>query len=1000
MKHCIFISLFVATLAGIFWLCSSQAPEAWLLDPHENYYRSSWREHALICERESINRFFTFDEPKLPDYSDGSCKEEWYNDIDYVAPGVVIAPGKHGKGIKFNGDNDTFYALDYAWNVSYESFSMALWLKLNSMPTSQDIICTWTPKHIGLRLDRGKLRFDWSCSNSLESISYDFKKYKEFVHIAVIADRTSRKIRLYENGRCMAEGDYGDLYPFRWQLAFGKGNFAHNRDPLHGTIDDFAIWSRAISENELHDIVSSQYGLQDHFSSSKRRLALSKKKIRADLMWKLGRFFTVFTRRSTSRSYNPPAQIETEPIRIYLRDPDQRKLARIHAKSSRSGSLASDDSVEAFVTISGKTTECKISLAGGTTYYPYTDRPAYAIEPLDAKATFPNGLRSIELRPPEKAGWIIPLAISEIRKECNLGHALRKDCSLARLNINGMNRGIYLMHDTSRLSVTQDYDRDVLYCQESNQPFLQKNAEIEQVSPMAIDKATCNLAVMLSPQSRESIERTITEAAEILSHDRTSSVPCHFRFKFIDQQLATCRKIISGYASSGLADMSITPAMFLASNPCPWCITSDIDTSRFSNALPNGTGVVFDSSNTNLIAKTGKVTRPAARPELVTLTATLTNDLGVIRSIPMQFRIMPLTNSPPAVFVWTPMPLGRTHRTKSKVEIFDFNITNGIARSFEGFAKIRYRGNTSFRGTKKLINIKTDRPHRWLSDSDTTHLLAINARTDIMRVWNKLAYDLFRSFPRLDSTPNIAPHVKTAELFVNGHYWSLIEFAERLDEHLWGDTELIAFRHRIAAPKIPYMRQASHDATQIDTLDTFLQLEDLLSSFDGSDEMLKQIIASLDITSVIDYMILFSLFANTNGGNCDFFMQDCLMYNPASKKFFYIPWDFDTLMLSRPGIIETNLNRLLAKAYPDYNNLVLGRWQELRKTVLSTEYVLAMYDRIASGHSEYLQFEYMKWYPDQTSNAKALIELGREKMAYRLEKLDRLFAERCEPLDE
>ena len=981
----------------IFAVCAFVPQKIWFVDAQENYYKAYWRNHRKIIERESLVDFFTFDEPSLPEYSDGSCKEDWFGIIDHVAPGVMMTKGRHGDGVKFDGDNDTFYALDTGWASLPDAFSIAFWVNLSPLPASQDIFCTWFPKHIGFLLDRGRLCFVWTSAASVKSVSYHFDKYKEFVHVAVVADRREGRIRMYENGICVAEEDCRDMVSCRWPFVIGKGNLSRNRAPLHGIIDDLAIWNRAISEKELHDIVASSHGLQDHFSSYGRRLSMGMKRSRARVAEKIGRFVAWVSPGIVSRMHWMLEGGVVPKVSIYLTGANLRSLDRAHAKSTRSGGLVPCEFVEAIVAFGGQTMECKMSPTGGTMYYPYTDRPAYALESVRSGMTFPGGYRRLELLPPEKAGWMVPLAISEIRRASDPGHALRRDCTLIELEVNGLKRGVYLMRDVSRMSVSQDDPAEILHYNSGRQPYRQRDAEMEYLSPATMDKATSCLVALLSAESKALLERRLVCAADLLAQDPFSPVPASFRLAAIRERLAQCKRCMQESTLSSLDDVPVSAAMFLGSNLCAWCITDELDFSGFTKLLPHGISATIHSSNTNVLSSSGAVFRPKNHPECATVTVSLESEDGSSRSVPLEFRVLPLSNAVPAVYVWSPIPVGRSHQTDAAVEIFDGHQAGAGGCCFDDFAKIRYRGNSSFLFEKKLMRIKARSAHHWLSDTGTKHLLAINASTDVLRVWNGLAFDLFRSFPRPGETPHCAPHVKVAELFVNGRYWSLIEFAERLDEYLWDDPKCIAFRHRVASPRSPFMRQSRPDVAVIDALDIYLDLENMLASADGSEESLSRIESRLDITSIIDYLILFSLFSNVNGGESDFWMQECLMYNPVSGKYFYIPWDFDDAMRVDVDLIETNLNRLLSGLDPGYNGLVLNRWRQLRATVLATDTVLAKYDDAISDHEPYLIFEHRSWLPALADEAdiQKRIQSGRDMLSRRLEKMDRLFSERC-----
>lgn len=1000
----IFLLVFSAVLIVAFGVCTTVSADKWFINAQEKYFDTYWIQRERIKEKESLETFLTFDEPDEPEYSRAERAEEYFRDMATAYSGVAKARGKHGYGLRFNGEDDSFFTMRHAWVNIPDMFSIAFWMKLEKLPVSQDIFCAWDPtlKNFGISLDMGKLSFAWPSRDSsgnicTDTLSYDFHKYGEFVHIAVIADKTnSKKIRLYENGICMAESEFSEFNSFRWQFMLGRGNFNRKRFPFHGTIDDLAVWNRAISENELHSIFKSPNGLKEYFSTRKENFTLWRRRVKAKAMEKLGSFFSLELPNSERSLKTQQIKYPRDSLSIYIREPNVRRLARAHARSRRSGcTLAPAAPVEAFASIGKQTTECRITLAGGTTVYPFTDRPAYIIEPAGNRKTFPNGTRRIELIPPEKGGWLVPLAVSEIRKRVDFGKTEHSDCDLIKLEINGLDRGIYLLRDASLMHSCQTDLSHIWKYKGPGQPFFQRKEELEYYSPEIIDKFTAELVAFLSDEDKSFITQKLSTAQMLLDLDVHSPVPHAIRRREIRENAGLCAEIFSFNFGGNVEKVPVLPQMFLGENLNDWCVTDDLDFSKFRNKLPADISVLFESSRTNIISDSGIVTRPLLRPELVTINAKLTNKNKGFRIVPLEFRVLPVTNALPALCLWTAAPIGRTHRTDALIDIFEFN--DGSANSiYTDSASIRYRGNSSFIWPKKLISIKTENSHHWFGNTDTRHILTVDATTDRLRVWNSLAYDLFRSFPRSDGITNIAPHVKVAELFVNGKYWSLIEFAERVDEHLLGSSNRLIFRHQAAQPRNPVMRQTFPDISKYNAIETYLDFENLLSETNFTSDSLSQIKSRLDMTSIADLMILFSLFGNVNGINHSFAMQEDLIFDTTKGRFFYVPWDFELLSFRHTGIIENELNIILAKNDPEYNGLVYARWQELRRTVLTAENISAQLKWTVSKHVEYLPFEFNTWYKKKNRFNNIDLEIQNRCLALemRLEQLDELFKEK------
>ncbi len=934
--------------------------------------------------KDGVAAYWSFDEKEALTPSDG------------IGVGTISAPGACRQGIRFNGHDDTFFSTRFALRHGGD-FSVSFWIKPRQIPLRQDILFHDGPGQIGFRLANASISLDITTTNGILSTSAPFDKFNIFSHVVAVVEPSRNLVSLYLDGRLMAFDHVKGFIPPRGRVNFGRCSIEGKHHPFSGMLDEVAYWDKALSANEVENLSGSP---------SATRKAVLKKTLNYGIIRYKAFSFLASAMDSVAyiASFSLPRLLRARRTRTSLRrvtlvidNGPLRRLYRAHARSMASGhrTPAGSHTVQAYAIIDGKAMRCHLSLGGGTLCYPYNDRPAFVLDLPAATNSPASQPHRFLLAPPESSGWLSRLADSVAWDITGLPSPPPR-AELVSLGINAHFAGVYILCDASRMLVHAGETQSPLSFKRNKQLVLQRMAELERLAPTEISsRTTAAIQSLFSDDDYRQYEAAMAEAGDVLLHDPRSPLPAGKRAKAIADSLAAVTRRPS--APPGADSFPLDEFLVLGGNPCPWLIVDDIDLS--SVRVPAGWKISFRSDSPEWLDSEGHVVkRPDRRPQFVTLAAVIEDASGHVSTRDLSFRIAPVNGKVPALLIWSPIPFGKTHRTDAMVEVFDAGAAPVFRRLFPATAAggpggVRYRGNTSFHNEKKLISIKLDAPHRLLSESESRSLLGINAITDFLHVGNTFAFSLFRSFPLPDGTHEIAPHARPLEVFCNGHYYALLEFAERLDPELVSDSDAVVFRHMTTRPRIPFVRQAhpspaSHDAFHI--------YEDFIALLEAkpSESSVQAVLSSLDLLNVIDYQILYSFLANANGRPYNFWTHDAIVFSPSRKVFLFVPWDFDAARETNLGIVSSNLDKWLESNVPRYREIRLARWRELRRSSLEENTLLSLYDSLMDVHFDYLPTNLRRWSSIEISEKECLKlrEARRSFLLTQLQFFDEKFA--------
>lgn len=993
MRHSLLKALLlIIAIGGLTVFLFSISPEKYYLKPTDTLHNKTYTFTQRFLPRKlGLDAIWTFED------------DVFQNTLSsIIACGTTAARGRYGTGCKFDGKDGSFLATQYEWPLESGDFTISFWLNIKPLPVSQDIICTWQKQIMGFRLESGRMCFDYpSYSNKYQTASYEFSNYNKFVHIAAVGNTEKGMLSLFENGELKTSIPMTGFIPFSWRLIFGRGDINLKRDCFNGTIDEIALWSRPLSESEIKSIAHSSFGLEYTKKTAFRKIKNHFYKLKVMFFAKLGR--SVHSESfKIHKLFSAQCESTKLPyISIHFPGKSFQHLLKAHARSIASGhkTKAGATPVRAAVSINGIICECRISLAGGNLSYPYRERPAFLIEPAEGTNFLPGGFSRIEITPPETSGWLNKLAESILWEKFKYSNRAFPTCSLYRLRINGAENGVYLVSDVSRQAVIEGDAFSPLTFSYRGQTKYQKEYEIQKISPPCISRRTSSIAKSyLSPSEIASVISELSSAGKILWADPHSPIPRKLRNSILEKCISKIQMDI--HESRAAEELLLDEELVLGNNRSAFLLEQDLDFSSVSNATA-GRVINFKSLSPDWINESGHILkRPDYGPTNVTLLATITDSESHVVTKNLQFRLLPNKRKIKSLIIWTDRPIGRNHRTDATVEIIDQSgpATSSrllLATSSRNGGGIRYKGNSSFNSQQKLLNIKVDHPHGLFGSTQTRSIIMINNTVmEQLRVWNRLSFSLFRDFPKRDGSKYFAPQVICTELFINGKYYGLSEFAEQIDGDMLENNSIEVFRHRTARPRNCHVRQARPAPCESDCMEHFNSFQELLES-PITENTYTQITNKFDVESLIDYQILYSFSGNINGAPYSFWTHDVIVYNRKTKKFFYVPWDFDASGGESLPLVRTYLDKKLAEISQDHRHAVAARWKELRETTLSEENVQALYDSILKDHLPYLPADLSKRYGQQFSedDIRAMREKDHKFIIEHTKKLDVEFSE-------
>lgn len=973
----------------------------------------AWAEARSARKLEAIHKHFaadslaflwTFDEAEPIDTVSGAR---------LLNPGTVGVPGRFGAARRFDGREGTFIANRKHWGSLGDAFTLALWINPDPRSPSQDMLWGAMGGHAaGFRLHQGRVFFDLP-SPDAPPLSFPYRPDGTFVHLAATVDSATQTAALYLNGVCRATGTFGDIVWRRPLLAFGRARWHAGRHPLHGVLDDSAAWKRPLSANEIAKLARSRNGLfrtlcprklHDDYQSA-RRLSLWLRAVVACARFDL---------LGASQSARKPAGLDVLPwIRLVMSGEDQRHFLRNHHRSRLSGRrivpAAAPRRIHAV--LDGAVTEGLLALHGTDVDYANEPRPSYVLETASSKT---QASRRLLLRPPESAGWMLPLVKTRIDQRYGTS---TEGAFLCRLGLNGQDAGVYLVSDFSRQGVRPGELEELCATPPVRNP--EDYETLFRRLPWPSDSAAA--AARTLPITRSELkgecEAVAARLRPLLLGDARSPLSRKARQAAFDQALEACVgtwRVSPDHATRPRRAADFLDAFLVCgTNLSPDRLVSSLDLDVLGRILP-GLDITWRSLDPDVLRHDGTPVRPASGgPVPARLVARIADASEAVEK-ELRFRVMPDPVAVSTLAIWIDQTVNKAYRIDAAVEICEAGEdepSRRIAATQGSRGGIQYRGNTSYFGGKKLFNLALDAPHGLFGEDGRRTLLAINGRQDKAYLCNALAFGLFRDFAP-GKPHRVAPQVAYAEVFVNGRYHGLFEWASRLDDALLDATPAVApaskpprwtfLRHESVRPVAEEMRVRRPARGPAETRGAFLEFRNAFEETDDSRWTAKATEA-IDLENFIDFHILLNLTQNLNGAPFEFLLHEALVFDAEATCFFYIPWDFDGCLQNDPWQWIGNATyRRLARAHPDYRSRIASRWRELRGTILSNEALHSRVDALALPLQGYADWDFKGREHDPTPRHAGEIARIHRALDRNLKTLDRILpawvdAEQDEP---
>lgn len=326
-------------------------------------------------------------------------------------------------------------------------------------------------------------------------------------------------------------------------------------------------------------------------------------------------------------------------------------------------------------------------------------------------------------------------------------------------------------------------------------------------------------------------------------------------------------------------------------------------------------------------------------------------------------------------------------------------------------AKVRIRGNSSLKYSKKSFRIKVPQPVS-LCDLPTHKVWILNANyIDKSFIRHRLSFDLFRAM----GAHNLSPQGCYLEVMLNDNYHGLYFVHQRIDRARCGISHqqpggLIFKEPPVFIPEEPGVEYGSNhwgqkypshekrnDSVEAMTLRDFL-FQSTDSTFDAN------VGQHFDLDNVADWMLLL-LFTNSTDG----LLRNFYLYRLHEGLPFRIAiWDYDETFGrfgdGRLNNIETELdfrqNPLLQRLFADedFRQRLKSRWANHRTEAFSEDAIQQRIDGYVAELKPLVARNFERWPADgqgyvDDSGFEEEVEFIRTFISKRLETLDARIAE-------
>lgn len=247
----------------------------WGLDPltadsHEDFDNDNLSNILEYDNRRIENTIFSYDEPFVKGYwkFDGTDSTSASNmvpnsDIAIVLNGAGRESAKFKKGVNCDGINDgvRFNSIN---SNAFNEYTVQSWVKLDNFTGGFSTIVgtvvdgkTW----LGINSDN-QFEFKVRSGGNLYSITNNSieSKIGVWYHVAATYSESLDMFRLFVNGTLISEGELQPLDTIEKDTDYNYMCRSQGGDYLNGTIDNIAIWNRALTVNEINYVFERPLG--------------------------------------------------------------------------------------------------------------------------------------------------------------------------------------------------------------------------------------------------------------------------------------------------------------------------------------------------------------------------------------------------------------------------------------------------------------------------------------------------------------------------------------------------------------------------------------------------------------------------------------------------------------------------------------------------------------------------------------------------------------------
>ena len=168
--------------------------------------------------------------------------------------------GKFGKAIDLDGNS--FVVIDHAKDMNLEKFTLMAWVKIPKAPNDWWTIAAkdgWPNRNYGVWLRPGTrlAHLSWTSGTAPNNHVIDSVTTitgSDWFHVVTTYDMKVSK--LYINGKLEAQGNFTDT-PNVTDVKFTVGKTAIDIYKLVGSVDDLGLFSQALSDQNINDIMAN-----------------------------------------------------------------------------------------------------------------------------------------------------------------------------------------------------------------------------------------------------------------------------------------------------------------------------------------------------------------------------------------------------------------------------------------------------------------------------------------------------------------------------------------------------------------------------------------------------------------------------------------------------------------------------------------------------------------------------------------------------------------------